>query len=43
LLAALVVVLALFDLTQIPREERYLEEKLGEQFRAYKAKVRRWV
>ena len=27
----------------IAREERYLEEKLGEAYRAYAASVRRWL
>lgn len=43
LLVLLVIILVLFDRTQIPREERYLEETFGEEFRSYKAKVRRWI
>jgi protein-S-isoprenylcysteine O-methyltransferase Ste14 len=43
ILILLVVVLILFDRTQIPREERYLQEKFGEEYSHYKAKVRRWV
>ena len=37
---ALVAVMVLFDRTQIPREERYLQEKFGEQYSRYKAKVK---
>ena len=43
LLVVLALVLVLFDRTQIPREERYLQEKFGEEYSRYRAKVRRWV
>jgi protein-S-isoprenylcysteine O-methyltransferase Ste14 len=43
LLALFVLVLVLFDRTQIPREERYLQEKFGEKYTQYKSKVRRWI
>jgi len=43
ILVMLVIVVILFDRTQIPREELYLQEKFGEEFSRYRAKVRRWV
>lgn len=35
--------LALVQVGVIAREERYLERKFGDAYRAYKASVRRWV
>ncbi len=43
LLDIVVVVVILFDRTQIPREERYLEDKFGEEYARYKSKVRWWI
>jgi protein-S-isoprenylcysteine O-methyltransferase Ste14 len=43
ILIMLVVVIILFDRKQIPREERYLQEKFGDEFSQYKTKVRRWI
>jgi protein-S-isoprenylcysteine O-methyltransferase Ste14 len=42
-LVVLVVVVALFDRLQVPREERYREERFGDEFRKYRARVRRWL
>jgi len=43
ILIMLVIVVILFDRTQIPREERYLQERFGEEFTRYKTRVRRWI
>jgi protein-S-isoprenylcysteine O-methyltransferase Ste14 len=43
ILVMLVIIVILFDRTQIPREERYLQEKFGEEFSRYKTRVRRWI
>ncbi|MBL8645790.1 MAG: isoprenylcysteine carboxylmethyltransferase family protein, partial [Sphingosinicella sp.] len=36
-------VVILIDRQVIAREERYLETKFGDDYRAYKDKVRRWL
>jgi protein-S-isoprenylcysteine O-methyltransferase Ste14 len=43
LIATLVVAIGLISFMVIPREERYLEEKFGAEYLAYKADVRRWL
>jgi protein-S-isoprenylcysteine O-methyltransferase Ste14 len=42
-LALLPVVIALVQRYVIAREEAYLERKFGEAYRAYRARVRRWI
>lgn len=42
-LALLVPAVAVIQTQVIAREERYLEAKFGETYRAYKARVRRWL
>ncbi len=42
-LALLVPVLVIMNIGVIMREERYLEGKFGEDYRQYKASVRRWL
>lgn len=42
-LILLVVVVALFDRFQIPREERYLRALFGVAYDSYSARVRRWI
>jgi len=42
-LLPLPVVLAVIDRGVIAREERYLERKFGDEYLAYKRRVRRWI
>ena len=42
-LVFLVPVLVVIDRGQIPREEKYLARKFGEEYFRYKVKVRRWI
>jgi len=42
-LLLLPAVLPAIDRGVIAREERYLERKFGEEYRAYKSRVRRWL
>ncbi|MCH7631250.1 MAG: isoprenylcysteine carboxylmethyltransferase family protein [Proteobacteria bacterium] len=41
-LAMVVLAILVMDRYVIPREEAHLEEIFGDEYRAYKAKVRRW-
>ncbi len=42
-IALLPLALVVVHVTVIQREERYLEQQFGEEYRAYKARVRRWI
>lgn len=42
-LATLVPALALVHWRIVRREEQYLEARFGDEYRAYKARVRRWI
>jgi protein-S-isoprenylcysteine O-methyltransferase Ste14 len=42
-LALLPLVLIAIETQVIAREERYLEAKFGDDYRRYKAEVRRWL
>jgi protein-S-isoprenylcysteine O-methyltransferase Ste14 len=42
-LVLLPVAVALIDRGPMVREERYMEQKFGDAYRAYKARVRRWL
>lgn len=42
-LALLPLALVVVHFTVIKREERYLEQKFGEEYQDYKARVRRWI
>jgi protein-S-isoprenylcysteine O-methyltransferase Ste14 len=43
LIATLGVALAIIHFVVVPREERYLEARFGDEYRDYKAAVRRWL
>jgi protein-S-isoprenylcysteine O-methyltransferase Ste14 len=42
-LVTLVPAISLMSFVVIPREERYLEARFGEEYATYKASVRRWL
>jgi protein-S-isoprenylcysteine O-methyltransferase Ste14 len=42
-LVLLPVVILVMEVGVIRREERYLERRFGEAYRAYKSRVRRWL
>ncbi len=42
-LLLLPLVIAIVDRVIITREEKYLEQRFGEEYLRYKAKVRRWI
>lgn len=42
-LVLLAVAVVLIDRGPMVREERYMEQRFGDAYRAYKARVRRWV
>jgi protein-S-isoprenylcysteine O-methyltransferase Ste14 len=42
-LVTLLPAISVMSFVVIPREERYLEARFGEEYARYKASVRRWL
>jgi protein-S-isoprenylcysteine O-methyltransferase Ste14 len=43
IIVTLLPAIAVMSFVVIPREERYLEARFGEEYKTYKASVRRWL
>jgi protein-S-isoprenylcysteine O-methyltransferase Ste14 len=43
MVATLILAAALVSRVVVPREERYLERRFGQQYSSYRDSVRRWI